>query len=559
MRFLFAVLYDCLAALLALLLAPLRLARRRPDWLLVELTGPLPWRTPRRFLGFGRPRPAVASSVRQVQRRLEAAARDPRVKGVVVKVEGVTAPGARLEALRHALRRFREAGKQVVFHARAVDSREYALMACGSRVVLAPGGRLDLKGWAAELVVLGRTLDKFGIKAHFLRRAEFKTAPELFTASEVSAPQRETTRAILDELLARTVQAISEGRGRPVEEVRQWIDQGPYTNARARELGLIDAIADGEELETLLEAEGAGKVQFQPLTTYRGSNVLCWPRYRPLRRRPRVALVRVDGVVKLGESLAAPLMPRAAGSDTIVQALRRAREDRSMRAIVLAIDSRGGSSLASELVLRAVRRAAEKKPVVAFFDQVAASGGYMIALGASSIVAAPSSLTGSIGVFGGKFELSGLLDRLGVGREVLRVGANAALESPFEPWTEGERAALDREIDQAYRDFLALVAQGRKRPLEEIEPLAGGRVYTGRRAHELGLVDELGGFEQAVAKAAGLAGIVSPEVVAVDAAGSRLPRLPGLRAQDLAAALLPLSSERIFALEEGWLRLRPRP
>jgi len=242
---------------------------------------------------------------------------------------------------------------------------------------------------------------------------------------------------------------------------------------------------------------------------------------------------------------------RAAGSDTVVASLRHAREDRSLKAIVLAIDSRGGSSLASELILRAVRRAADRKPVVAFVDHVAASGGYMAAVGASAVVAAPLSITGSIGVFGGKFEFSGLLDRLGVGRAVLRLGRNAALESGFEPMSEAERAALDREIEATYRDFLAAVAEGRGRPVGEIEPLAGGRVYTGRRALELGLVDELGGLDEAVARAAALAGLSrAPALVQVAQASRPLAGLSGVRGLSQALEELgALGRERVFAFD----------
>ncbi|MBI5546381.1 MAG: signal peptide peptidase SppA, partial [Deltaproteobacteria bacterium] len=236
-------------------------------------------------------------------------------------------------------------------------------------------------------------------------------------------------------------------------------------------------------------------------------------------------------------------------------------EDESLRAVILVVDSRGGSALASELVRRAVRRLADKKPVVAFVDQVAASGGYMVAVAAHAIVATPTSIVGSIGVFGGKFEISGLLDKLGVGRAVLKQGRNAALESGFTPWTDDERAALDREIEQTYRDFLGAVGEGRKRPVEEIEPLAGGRIYTGRRAKELGLVDELGGFEAALAKAQSLAGVLAqPDVVAIEAPSSPMAALTRVRGLAEVRDLLgSLAGERVFALDQTWLRIHPKP
>ena len=357
------------------------------------------------------------------------------------------------------------------------------------------------------------------------------------------------------------MQAIADGRKRTVEEVRGWVDAGPYTAGEAVERGLADAVADGEEIEEQLAAPGQERARLVPLSAYRGPSLLGWPAYKRLRSRPRVALVRVDGLIKLGESVQLPWSPRAAGSDSVAQALRRAREDRSIKAIVLHIDSRGGSSLASELILRAVTRAAKEKPVVAFFDTVAASGGYMAAVGASAIVAAPTCLTGSIGVFGGKFEISGLLDKLGVGRALLRLGRQAGLESSFAPFNPDERAAMDREIERTYRDFLAAVAQGRKRSVEEIEPLAGGRVYTGLRALEAGLVDELGGFEDALARAKALAGIAGKvDVVAVEVARRSLATLAAVRSPgELAAPWRSLANERVFALDESWLRIDPEP
>lgn len=563
MRLLFALLYDLVALLLAVLAAPLSLLRRRPEWLLLEVSGDLPWRAgrrPRWRPGGSRRRPLAIGSLRLLEEKLREAARDPAVRGVVVRVEGFEGPGSRLDAVRAALARFAQAGKEVVTYGRAVSMREYALMACGSRVFAAPGGRIDLKGYAAELFVLGETLGRVGVKAHFLRRASHKTAPELFTDREVSEAQRETTLSFLEDATARAIGLIAEGRKRPAEQVRAWIDAGPYTAAEALEKGLVDAIGDGEEIELALGGGAERRARTAPLSAYRGASRFWRPRLKRLRRRPAVGVVRVDGVIKLGESVHLPWAPRAAGSDTVVAALRRARDDDAVKAVVLAIDSRGGSALASELIRRAVRRLAEKKPVVAFVDHIAASGGYMAAVGAREIVAARASITGSIGVFGGKFEISGLLDRLGVGRAVLKLGKHAALESAFQPWTDDERAALDREIEQTYREFLKVVAEGRRKDVGAIEPLAGGRVYTGARAREAGLVDALGGFEDAVGRAAALAGLpAEPDVVAVEVPSRPLSGLSGVRGlADAWGSLAALAQERVFAIEEFPIRTNPK-
>jgi protease-4 len=558
MRLLVALVYDLVAPILALLAVPFRLlGRERAGYLAIDLVGDLPWRASRRTLFRSRRRAREPGSVRALEEKLELAARDRRVRGVVVKVEGFEGCGAKLLRMRALFERFAAAGKQVVFYGRAVTTREYAFISCGTRVQLAPGGRVDLRGYRAELLVFGETLARAGVTAHFLRRGSHKTAPELFTDREVSAAQRETTEALLSEAFQAAVAAIAAGRSRGEDEVRRWIDEGPYTARRALEAGLVDAVGDEEELEQQLAGEGEKRALLQPIGRYEGPSAFR-VRLKPLLAPRAVAVVRIDGTIKLGDSLDTPWAPKAAGSDTFARVMKRARREKRVKAIVLHIDSRGGSSLASELMLAAVRRAAGEKPVVAFVDRVAASGGYMAAVGASHIVAAPAAITGSIGVFGGKFELSGLLERLGVGKARVQLGRNAALESPFEPWTEDERAALDREIEETYQDFLAAVAAGRRLGVEQVAPLAEGRIYTGRRARELGLVDEVGDFEDAVRKAGELSGLgARPVVVALEAPARSLRALAGPKAA--LAALRALSTERLFAFDPGFPRIDPEP
>ncbi len=404
MRTIYAVVANLWALIWALLLTPLRrLARPRPDYVLLELTGELPWRTRLKplFRVGGRHKPLRAASVEALGEKLAMLGRDPHVKGLIVKVEELGIPGARLTAIRALLRRLRAAGKEVIFYGRAVDMREYALMASGSRIHAAPGGRIDLKGYAAELTVFGALLARVGVRAHFFRRGEFKTAPETFTHTEVSEAQKLTADQLVSEQLERTVALIAEGRGRTVEEVRALVDEGPYTSARALKSGLIDAISDGEELETLLAPEGKERARMLPFAAYPGPNAFRKPKLHAVVRGPVVALVPLDGIIKLGETVHGPMAPKAAGSDSVVAALRRAREDRRVKAVVLTIDSRGGSALASELILRALERTAAVKPVVAWIENVAASGGYMAAVGAKHIVCAPGAIVGSIGVLGG--------------------------------------------------------------------------------------------------------------------------------------------------------------
>ncbi|MGI5865285.1 MAG: signal peptide peptidase SppA [Myxococcales bacterium] len=560
MRLLFALVYDLFVLVFVLLALPLRLvARGGPAYLAVDVTRDIPWRSEPRSWWRGKRAARRPASLKTLADKLELAVKDRRIRGVVFKVEGFEGSGAKLAEIRRMVRSLREKGKDVVFYGRAVTTREYALMASGSRVWMAPGGRVDLRGFSASLYVLGETLERFGIRAQFLRRGSHKTAPELFTDREVSEAQRETVGHILADAMDTSVEAIAQGRNRPAEEVRRLIDEGPYTASRALAAGLIDAIGDGDDLKKALAEGKEKKARLIPIAHYQGSSPFR-ARYRRLLPPPAIGVVRIDGVIKLGESFDAPWAPRAAGSDTVARSLERAREDHRIKALVLHIDSRGGSSLASELMLKAVKRVAEKKPVVTFVDRVAASGGYMAALGGTHFVIAPNAITGSIGVFSGKFEISRLLEWLGVGTAVLRMGANSAIESPFEPWSEAERATLDKEIEETYRDFLRSVAEGRRMPVEKVEPLAEGRVYTGRRAQALGLADELGGFEEAVRKAAELAGLrKKPAVVAIGVPSRSLRALTGPKATEVFEALRPLEAERVFAHAGWWPHLEPEP
>jgi protease-4 len=547
MRLLYALFYDLFVFLFELLVLPLRLLpRKRPAFLAFDVSGDIPWRSSGRKWFQGRRSARAPASLKTLSDKLALAESDKRVRGVLVKVEGFEGSGAKLAELRRLSARLREKGKEVVFYGRAVSTREYALMAGGSRIQLAPGGRIDLRGFSADLFVAGEALSRVGIGAHFLRRGAYKTAPELFTDREVSPAQIETTRAILEEASRIAVGAIAGGRKRPEEWVRALIDEGPYTSTRAVDSGLAESIGDDEALENALGIGGEKPTaRLVPVTHYRGVSPFR-AHYKPLIAPKAIAVVRIDGIIKLGESVDKPWAPHAAGSDSVAQALRRARKDDSIRAIVLHIDSRGGSSLASDLIREAVRRAAAVKPVVAYVDRVAASGGYLAAMGATCFLAAPGAITGSIGVFTGKLEFSRLMQTLGLGKTVLRMGESSAIESAFEPWNEHERAALDREVEETYQSFLKAVSEGRKRPVDQIAPLAEGRVYTGQRAFELGLVDGLGSFEDAIAKAAELAKMKKkPRVVAIEAPSRGLRALAGPKA--LFALYRPLEAERVFA------------
>ncbi len=523
-------------------LVHLLLGRRPPAWVVVRLDGPLDdfaGRLPRGLLRLGRgPRGRVLSDLREVFERV---ARARSCRGLVLRAGAVEASQARLDALSALVASLRAAGKQVVVYADNLPARLYAALCGATRLHLPPGGSLDLTGVAIELTAAGAALAAAGIRPEFIRREAHKTAPELFTAFAPTAIQRETAAALLDEAAAALTQRLA-GRGLTAAEASARIDGGPYLGRQAAAAGLIDsAIYYDELVAELVRDSGHSRLPFfharlrdpagrgGPGTSpgrgaaasrrglSRGEPSLPSERalergrvaplgLRPLRPPPEVAIVPLRGLIREGKSARLP-SGRFCGSESIAAALARARGDRRIRAVVLYVDSRGGSAAASDLIWHEVTRTGRQKPVVAYVDSVAASGGYFAACGASRIVAAPLSIVGSIGVFWGRFEISGALAKLGIRREVMTRGASGGLAHPLRPMTAPEAAAANRLVEAIYADFLGAVAAGRAKSVAEIRPLAGGRIYTGARALAAGLVDATGGFTDAVRAAASAAGL----------------------------------------------------
>ncbi len=533
------------------LLKTLWIKPQAPDYVTFELTGHLAYRpVPRLRRLFdrvaGRP---TSDDLQTLGRRFDALAGARRVRGVVLRLVDLEADLPKVDALREHLARLRAAGKEVVVWTPEAGTREALLLLAADRAFLAPAGRLDLRGFAVEGTTARAALEKVGARATVFQRGAYKSAGEIASRDGMSPEAREDLDGILDDLYDRLLDAVAEGRGIDRDAARARVDDGPYTARRAVVAGLADGVCYGDELPARLAAEGQRKARLAPWAGYRATRrePIDW---KPvLRRRRLVAVVPVRGLITEGESRILATGGRVAGARSVAESLEVAREEPSVKAVVLHVDSRGGSPLASDLIWREVRRTAEKKPVVAFLDSVAASGGYYVAAGASRIVASPAVLTGSIGVIAALFDVSGLLEKVGVTREILARGENAALGTPSRAPTDGERAAMDRDLDEIYADFIARVAEGRGMDEAEVARRAEGRVYTGIRAEKVGLVDELGGFEDAVARAremAGLAPEAHTELVVLETAGpALLPRL--IRRMGLA----PRAGEVVGALAGG--------
>ena len=436
--------------------------------------------------------------------RMHRAATDPSVKGLFLHIERASFSLAQIEEIRGVIADARGRGKTVVVYMdRATSNGAYMLAAAADRVYLHPAADLNLVGLSAELQFFAGALDLIGVEAQYAKRAEYKSGPERFTNTEASPANREQMNALLDGLFEHLVASVAEGRGRTPEQIRAMIDEGPFTAEQAKARGLVDDLLYPDQIEKTLD-DVVGRRHRLDIGYGRAGEMSGW------RAPNEIAVIYVAGGIVTGESSAPSLLGggRQAGSETIVRQLDRARRDSSVKAVVLRVDSPGGSAFASDEIWRAVERVKRSdKPVIVSMGGTAASGGYYVAAGATAIYALPSTVTGSIGVYSGKFSLSTLYDRVGVGVEQYTRGRNAAMFSLSTPLDDSEYAALDRMAASTYDQFKDRVGKGRRMSDEQVEEVARGRVWTGEAAKENGLVDELGGFHDAVARAREEAGI----------------------------------------------------
>lgn len=428
------------------------------------------------------------TSLHRLRRLAEHAGRDPRVEGVLFVIPPLAAGWAASQGLREIVEALGKAGKRTVVHLpRGGGHRELFVASAAERVVVSPRATLFLPGVGVASLYVKPLLEKLGIEVERFRRSEFKTAYETAEREAMSEPQRAQLGAIV-EAVDRELRAALLRKVGDEARVRALFDEAMVTPERAMELGLVDAKLYEDELPSYLG------LHLPKERTLGGGTYLAYHErklFRPMRRRPYTAVVEVHGAIV---DQGAPGRDAAA----IIGAIRRASRDRRAAGVVLHVRSPGGSALASDLIHREVEALARKKPVVAFFDEVAASGGYYVAAPAASIVARPLAITGSIGVVMARPTIATLLEKLGVRREAIVAAPHADLLAPGRPLADGEREILEREIDSFYRGFVEIVAAGRNRSPDVIEPLARGRVYVASEAQAVGLVDRLGGFDVAL-------------------------------------------------------------
>lgn len=467
----------------------------------------------------------VAPHLHRLVERIDKAATDGRVKAVLLVIESPDLGRARIDELRTAISRVREAGKPIAAHLVSGAAAAYLVASACDTVTIAPAATLEITGVRAEMTFFKAMLDRLGVDAEILQVGDFKGAAEPLTRTSMSPQVRAQYERFVGDLFEQLIERVAADRTLSAERVRELVDAGVFTAEAARAAGLVDAV--GYEDEAVAALAGrirsdepklardyaqrkvdddfsgiGGLVKLMELLSGQGQVAAAG-------KGKRIAIVHVTGEIREGRGRDDLLAGGAAGSDSVIAAIRDAEKDDTVAAIVLRIDSPGGSALASDLIWREAERCG--KPVVASLSDTAASGGYYIAVAADRIVAAPGTLTGSIGVVGGKVAVGDALERVGVHTDVVSRGRNAGWLSMTAPFQAHEREAFLRTMEEVYRLFTSKVAAGRKLEIDRVKQLAEGRVFTGRMAHEAGLVDRLGTLDDAIQEARKLAGIPNDE------------------------------------------------
>lgn len=496
------------------------------DYVLFELSGPLLERTPQRprylsLLSFGKP----ALTVESLHDALRRIAGDPDVRGVVILVKGAQISLAQAQSLTDLFDRFRgwggelnprAAGKEIIVYLESCGNAEYTVAAAADRVYVSPLTDWTVLGLRAEPVFLAETLRRIGVKAEVVKVAPWKTALDNLERAEMSDAHREQIERLLSGWYGEIVAAISRGRGIDEEGVRAAIDRAPLNANQTVELGLADGAIYEDQLAATLA--GAGKDEAR-IVTYEQARGTLYRRPR-LRHGKGIGVVSLSGMITTGKSRRFPSgLPivgnNTAGSTTVQQLVRAALKNERLAGVLLHIDSRGGSALASDLMWRELTLLNRKKPVVAYMGDVAASGGYYVALPAQKIVCQPATLTGSIGVVMAKLITSEAEGKIGAKRFPVQRGENADIYASDGPWRREQREKVEALMDYTYRNFKRLVAEARRQEPDSLEELCGGRVWTGRQALERGLVDELGDFGTAIEQLCELADLPTDGTVPV--------------------------------------------
>ena len=463
--------------------------------LVLKVGGDLSEVSPTNVVGYFRS--TNTSTVRTYVDNLRKAKLDSRVSSVLLKPTGFDSPyWGKVQEIRDAIVDFRKSGKPVYAYLEYGGDREFYLASAADKVFLLPSSPLDLRGIATYQVFLRGTLDKIGAYPDMHHIGDYKTAMNQLTEKGYTRAHKEMDESLNRDLYDQLVRGIADGRKKSEDDVRKLIDQGPFLPEDALRAGLIDDVAYEDQVEDKLKkGDRLRKIEGEEYARVGGGSL-------GIGRGPRIGVIYASGTITSGKSGFDPLNGSTLGSDTLIDSIRQARRDSSLRAIVLRIDSPGGSAAASDAVWRELmvaRNDRADRPIIASMSDLAASGGYYIAMPAQVIVAQPATLTGSIGIFGGKIVTGGVYEKLGAHIESTSIGRNAEIDSPVRPFNPEETKKVQEQLQAFYDGFVEKVAASRHTTPEKIDAIAQGRVWTGKQAKQNGLVDALGGLDAAVA------------------------------------------------------------
>ncbi len=451
-------------------------------------------------------------TLRGLLKKLDALKNDDEIAGVIFKIGNIGIGWASLQELRNKLGEFQDAEKEMIAYLESGGNAQYLLATAMDKIVLMPAGNLNLIGLRSEILFYKGLLEKLDVEADMLAMGEFKSGIEPFTRDSMSDAFRESMTGLLDDLYVQMLEKIADGRDEITPEIAsELIDRGPFTAKEAEEAKLVDTLQYYDELlnainETpnteVAKQDDKTKRKVPDMNSFMGMMELFKILNPPQRAKARPAENQLALIYASGPILPDLDSPFPTTSmitpKTLKKAFEKARSDNAIKAVVLRVDSPGGSAIASDLIWREVVRTQREKPVIVSMANYAASGGYYISMAAGTIVAQPGTLTGSIGVFGGKLNLKGLYNKVGLTKEIITHGQNATLYSDYGSFTETERERVQKMMKTIYEDFVTKAADGRQTTFDEIDAVAQGRIWTGKQAKELGLVDELGGLETAL-------------------------------------------------------------
>lgn len=512
--------------------------------LVLRLEGEIPEKAP---LDMGIPfvQDAPPATVIDIWQSLQRAAVDPKIKAVVLMPRNMAVGWAKLQELRGDLLEFKKSGKPLLVYLRAPRTPEYYLATAADKIYLVPEDMLDMKGVRAEMTYFKGALDKIGAKMEAEHAGKYKDALDTYTRTGMTPETREVLNSVIDGLYGHLLETISGARKMSVEEAKAAIDQGPFLAEQAVKLKLADAVLyEDQFFDEVKKAIGGAEVKKVALRNYLRSG--------SSEGKSKVAIIVTDGTIIRGSSSG-----NAFGEDesitvaNSVKVLREVADNESIKGVILRVDSPGGDAVASDEILREVKLLSKKKPLVISMSDVAASGGYYISMTGDPVLAYSNTITGSIGVIYGKVNLKGLYDKLGLTKDLIQRGENAAIDSEYYELTPGGRKKLREGVDEVYKSFVGIVAESRKKTFAEIHELAQGRVWLGSQAKDRALVDELGGLDKAVAMVKDRAKIAKDEKVRVVVYPQKRTLLEQLLSQNAPSVEMRMTRAAIRELTGG--------